>query len=288
MSKVTLVNLSGLFALQPEQAVIDALLELQYQRYWADTTSHSQTQRFFASVWHSRTAYQLWLKSLAAYHILSPDGMINRYKKGLIDTRTFLTFLLDKVCPALNTLAMDNTAYATLQQQGLLSTSDDAAFSGLSDVQRYRLALLEQAWNAMIGEVHANRVTQLHQALQPDPSQETILISNTNPAHVRCILGKFATQLTLTSTPQTQQRYELNLETLQDRLHLCTSYDNGEYKTDGLLARLATNIRAQNSTTELSLISHWQGDRTAAQALQMSAATPEQYFNEHAAPVLTK
>jgi hypothetical protein len=279
MKKTVLINLSSLFSLQPEQVVVDALVDLQYQRYWSSASQSGYGQRFFAAIWHSRPAYQVWLKGFAAYHIFAADGMINRYKKGQLDTRTFLQFLLDKVCPALNDLSLDEAAYAKLKQQKLLSTGNDAEFTDLSELQRYRLALLEEAWNRMIGELHPARITQLQTELHDDALREIIFISNTNPMHVRCILGKSALQLGLTATAQPQPRYGLQSLILHERLCLYTSYHNGQYKTDGLVRDLVCGIRAQDSGSQLNLVSHWEGDRIAAQALGgMAVATPEQYF----------
>jgi hypothetical protein len=205
-------------------------------------------------------------------------ALIQPYKLGRIDTRQFLQNLLH-IFSFLRGIEEDVTSL----NRGR-SYSHEAPF-----------ALLEEAWNAII-DLDETRFSRFPMLVAEASEVEPIyLISNTNELNVLKIL-----RLLKEKNPDIQWVTPLDLSVVESKapiqiapnIFLCLSYryqlfksvaDNrsvNPHSTMSLLTHLVTEQLSGVTTSDIRVVSQFDGDLDAAADLGISAVKADTFFND--------
>lgn len=200
----------------------------------------------YAKSWlHFEWYSKLWV----SYHYLQMISPINDYKLGKIDSKGFIKKLQEIF---------------------------DFLPPGEESVN-----LLKSAWNSLIvwDEQSSQRLNYLI-----EKNQGVNLISNTNELNIQQIKQDIDSATEKTWNWQKQTSGECHFQ-VYENFRLMTSYDNGVFKTDGLLENLVTQLVSEGHHREfITLVSQYQADLDKAKALGINSQKPNQFFPTMAAP----
>lgn len=268
----TIVNLSSLHTLYPHSRSLGAFSNL-CQEYSIGCCGHGLLQKLSNYAW---VAYQYQTKY---------NTLIEPYKRGGISTEAFLANLL--------------SIFHFLDNGHDFSDKADALKTCYSTDARY--ALLESAWNAIIGleDNVADRFPLIVQnATAENPA---FLISNSNALNVHELLRLFRERHpgiaffnpdAIHSTVIRNEEQDNRAVEIAPNVFLCLSFRYQLFKTAGqnpnsttsLLHNLITE-RLKDCKEPIEVVSQFQGDLIEAQRLGLSAENIHQagdYFNDQA------
>lgn len=194
----------------------------------------------YAQAWlHFEWYSKLWV----SYHYyLKMSGPINDYKLGKIDSKGFIK-------------ALQEIFY-------FLPPAVSAE-------------LLKNAWNSLI--VWDTQATQ-RLAYLIEKNQGVNLISNTNELNIQKIKQDINTATEKTWNWQKQTSGECHFQ-VYENFRLMTSYENGVFKTDGLLEKLVTQLVSEGHHRErITLVSQHKADLDTAKTLEINSLEPQQFF----------
>lgn len=186
--------------------------------------------------------YEWYSKLWTRYHYLKMIGPINDYKLGEIDSRGFV----NKLQEIFNFLPAEESR-----------------------------TLLKNAWNSLI--VWDTQSSQRLNFLI-EKNQFVNLISNSNELHIQKIKQYFDNSTERTCNWQKQTSGECHFQVCEN-FRLMTSYDNGVFKTDGLLEKWVKQWVSEGHDREcITLVSQYQADLDKAKALGINSQKPNQFF----------
>ena len=188
--------------------------------------------------------YAWYSKLWISYHYFTMNGAMNDYKLGKINTDRFISQLQE----IFYFLPPENSA-----------------------------ELIKNTWNSLI-VWNAQASQRLNYVLEKN--QVVNLISNTNELNIQKIKQHFerATQKKWGWQKQTSGEYHFQVF---ENVRLMTSYENGVYKTEGLLERLVTQLVSEGHQRELiTLVSQYQADLDKAKTLGIIGKKHNQFFTE--------
>lgn len=138
--------------------------------------------------------------------------------------------------------------------------------------------LLKNAWNSLIVWD-----TQASQRLDYviEKNQGVSLISNTNELNIQKIKRDFECATEKTWNWQKQSSGECHFQ-VYENFRLMTSYDNGVFKTEGLLEKLVAQLVSEGHQREsITLVSQYRADLDKAKTLGINSQKPNQFFSTH-------
>ncbi len=186
--------------------------------------------------------FEWYSKLWTSYQYLKMKGPINDYKLGKIDSREFIN---------------------KLQESFYFLPAEES-----SD-------LLKNAWNSLI--VWDTQSSQRLNFLI-EKNQGVNLISNSNELHIQKIKQDIDNTTERTWNWQKQSSGECHFQ-VSENFRLMTSYENGVFKTDGLLENLVTQLVSEGHSREnINLVSQYQADLDKAKALGINSQKPQQFF----------
>ena len=236
----TIVNLSSLHSLRSIKTGVDAFVEL-CDRY-SKTGCFSCCPSLFTKL--SNTAWVMY------FYQQNLSTLINPYKLGQINTHQFL----EKILRIFNFLDDDTIIFDKNDRDRIVSNKNNflstKGISTLSD-RNIALALLEEAWNAIIEFSDADAV-KFDYVLSESKKEPIYLISNTNELNVHkilCLLKQKFPQITFNDVDLSVNS-EGNNEFLEvaPNIFLCLSYKTHLFKT--------TSENKESQATTPSLLRH--------------------------------
>ncbi len=195
--------------------------------------------------------YKWYSKLWVSYHYLKLIGPINDYKLGKIDSKGFINKLQE-------------------------------IFNFLPPAESTEL--LKNTWNSLIvWDAQSNqRLNYLIEKIQG-----VNLISNTNELNIQKIKHDIDSATGKTWDWQKQTSGECHFQ-IYEKFRLMTSYDNGIFKTEGLLENLVAQLVSEGHNREnISLVSQYQADLNKAKTLGINSQKPNQFFPANLAAIST-
>ncbi|MEN9916812.1 MAG: hypothetical protein RLY40_744 [Pseudomonadota bacterium] len=186
--------------------------------------------------------FEWYSKLWVSYHYLKMIGPIKDYKLGKIDSNGFIKVLQDIFY--------------------FLPPAESAE-------------LLKNAWNSLI-VWNAQSTQRLNYLIEKN--QGVNLISNTNELNIQKIKQDIDNSTGRTWDWQKQTSGKCHFQ-VYENFRLMTSYENGVFKTDGLLEELVTQLVSEgHNPKRISLVSQYKADLDTAKTLEINSLKPNEFF----------